>query len=162
MNAALARLAEERKNWRKDKPFQFVAKPSTARDGSVNLMKWDCSIPGPDGTEWEGGQYPLTLLFGPSYPEAPPTALFPPGFFHMNVYPEGEVCLSILNDDTDMCGQWSPSISVKQILLGIQTLLTDPNQSSPAQSEAHRMYLTQRVQYIKRIKEQAQKYRPKD
>jgi len=30
---ALGRLAEERKAWRRDKPFGFVAKPSTKEDG---------------------------------------------------------------------------------------------------------------------------------
>lgn len=33
----------------------------------------------------------------------------------VQVYPEGDVCLSILNDDHDMGGGWCPSISVKQV-----------------------------------------------
>lgn len=40
----------------------------------------------------------------------------PAGFFHPNIYPSGTVCLSILNEDEG----WRPSITVKQILLGIQ------------------------------------------
>ena len=32
---AMARLAEERKNWRKDKPFGFHARPETLDDGCV-------------------------------------------------------------------------------------------------------------------------------
>lgn len=35
---AHARLAEERKNFRKSRPFGFVAKPLTREDGSVDLM----------------------------------------------------------------------------------------------------------------------------
>lgn len=27
------------------------------QDGSINLMKWECGIPGKDGTPWEGGTY---------------------------------------------------------------------------------------------------------
>jgi len=45
-----------------------------------------------------------------------PTAIFPPGFLHPNVYPDGHVCLSILNDDEDLGGTWASSISVKQKL----------------------------------------------
>jgi hypothetical protein len=48
-----------------------------------------------------------------------PTVLqckLPAGFFHPNIYPSGTVCLSILNEDEG----WRPSITVKQILLGIQ------------------------------------------
>ena len=46
-----------------DHPFGFVAKPATAADGSTNLMRWSCRIPGKAGTPWEGGLYPLTLDF---------------------------------------------------------------------------------------------------
>jgi ubiquitin-protein ligase len=45
--------------------------------------------------------------------------VFVPALFHPNVYPSGTVCLSILNEEKD----WKPSISVPQILLGIQELL---------------------------------------
>lgn len=41
---------------------------------------------------------------------------FPANFFHPNIYPSGTVCLSILNEDEG----WKPSITVKQILLGVQ------------------------------------------
>ena len=43
---ALGRLAEERKAWRKDHPFGFVAKPKANEDGTLNLMHWECVIPG--------------------------------------------------------------------------------------------------------------------
>ncbi|KAJ9577820.1 hypothetical protein L9F63_025317, partial [Diploptera punctata] len=43
---AVARLAEERKAWRKDHPFGFVARPMKNVDGSLNLMNWECAIPG--------------------------------------------------------------------------------------------------------------------
>jgi ubiquitin-conjugating enzyme E2 I len=46
MSIARARLSEERKEWRKDHPFGFHAKPMKNADGSVNLMKWECGIPG--------------------------------------------------------------------------------------------------------------------
>jgi ubiquitin-conjugating enzyme E2 I len=41
---------------------------------------------------------------------------FPKDFFHPNIYPSGTVCLSILNEDEG----WRPSITIKQILTGIQ------------------------------------------
>jgi len=46
---ALARLAEERKAWRKDHPFGFVARPTKKDDGTLNLMNWECVIPGKKG-----------------------------------------------------------------------------------------------------------------
>lgn len=32
--------------WRKDHPHGFVAKPSKGADGTMNVMSWDCGIPG--------------------------------------------------------------------------------------------------------------------
>ena len=35
-------------------------------------MKWNCHIPGKDGTDWERGYFPLTMEFGEDYPAKPP------------------------------------------------------------------------------------------
>jgi ubiquitin-conjugating enzyme E2 I len=37
---ALGRLKEERKQWRKEHPYCFYARPEAGADGSANLMKW--------------------------------------------------------------------------------------------------------------------------
>lgn len=42
--AAEARLRAERKSWRQDHPFNFVAKPVTKPDGSQDLFEWDCKV----------------------------------------------------------------------------------------------------------------------
>lgn len=153
---ARARLAQERKDWRKDKPFGFMARPETADDGSVNLMKWKCFIPGKKGTDWEGGFYPLSMEFTDDYPAKPPKCKFPAGFFHPNIYPSGTVCLSILNEDEG----WKPSITVKQILLGCQELLDTPNDKSPAQSDAYVVFTQQLPEYRKKVRKQAELYPP--
>lgn len=80
--------------------------------------------------------------------------MLPQGFFHPNIYPSGTVCLSILNEDE----QWRPSITVKQILLGIQDLLDSPNERSPAQSDAFVLYTKRRKEYERQVKEQVKKY----
>ena len=71
-----------------------------------------------------------------------------PPLFHPNVYPSGTVCLSILNEDED----WKPAITIKQILLGIQDLLDDPNPESPAQADAYNLFRKDRPAYEKKIK----------
>lgn len=43
---ARGRLQQERKTWRRDHPFGFVAKPRNAADGSQDVMFWNCIIPG--------------------------------------------------------------------------------------------------------------------
>ncbi|XP_073001855.1 SUMO-conjugating enzyme SCE1-like [Typha latifolia] len=148
---ARGRLAEERKAWRKDHPFGFVATPETS-SGSINLMVWHCRIPGKKGTDWEGGYYPLSVHFDEDYPSKPPKCNFPPGFFHPNVFPSGQVCLSILSRG------WSPAITVKQILVGVQELLDNPNPNDPAFSDCIKVYRENIDEYKRRIREQAKKY----
>lgn len=57
---------------------------------------------------------------------------FTPPLFHPNVFPSGTVCLSILNEEKG----WVPTITIRQILLGIQDLLNTPNLDDPAQRDA--------------------------
>ena len=61
--------------------------------------------------------------------------------------------MSILNEDED----WKPSISIGEILTGIQSLLENPNPDSPAQTEPYYMFIDDKVGYMKRVKEQAKK-----
>lgn len=75
--------------------------------------------------------------FPNDYPLRPPKCQFRPVIPHPNIYPSGTVCLSILNEEED----WKSSISIKQILTGIQKLLKDePNIQSPAQYEPCVLY----------------------
>lgn len=47
---AIGRLTEERKNWRKDHPPGFYAKPGKKADNSTNIMVWETGIPGKEGS----------------------------------------------------------------------------------------------------------------
>ncbi|XP_073755848.1 SUMO-conjugating enzyme UBC9 isoform X1 [Callorhinus ursinus] len=134
----------------------FVAVPTKNPDGTMNLMNWECAIPGKKGTPWEGGLFKLRMLFKDDYPSSPPKCKFEPPLFHPNVYPSGTVCLSILEEDKD----WRPAITIKQILLGIQELLNEPNIQDPAQAEAYTIYCQNRVEYEKRVRAQAKKFAP--
>lgn len=105
-------------------------------------------------TDWEGGYYPLTLIFTEDYPSKPPKCTFPTDFFHLNVYQSGLVCLSILSESSG----WRPAITVKQILCGIQDLLDTPNPASAAQPNANALFTRHRAEYKKRVQEQAKRY----
>lgn len=154
----LTRLQEERKKWRKDHPFGFYCRPAKGKDGVLNLMNWEAGIPGRKDTPWEGGVYKLILTFSESYPAEPPNVKFKPPLFHPNVFASGTICLSILNVDQD----WKPSISLKEILLGVQNLLDEPNLNSPAQQEAYYLYKNDNKAYIQKIKNIAALNRPID
>jgi ubiquitin-conjugating enzyme E2 I len=66
------------------------------------------------------------------------------------------VCLSILNED----GGWKPSLTVSQVLNGVQELLGDPNLASPAQSEAYMSLQSRPAEYARLVAQQARRYPP--
>lgn len=172
----------------------FFARPAKNEDGSTNMMKWECGIPGKEGTNWEGAVWRAWRWSGgvarpfahPACrcrrrrvssehgvsrrvpvqaaqvqvraaalpPEcvplwcacelAEPAMLFGVAFRlsscthgRSGAVAAGTVCLSILNEEED----WRPAITVKQVLMGIQDLLDNPNPNSPAQREAFELYV---------------------
>jgi len=96
----------------------------------------------------------MTMDFTEEYPSKPPKCKLPAQFFHPNIYPSGTVCLSILNEDED----WKPAITIKQILLGVQDLLDNPNPESPAQAEPYKLYVHDLEMYQQRVREETRKY----
>lgn len=116
-----------------------------------SLFVWRATILGPPDSPWEGGIFQLRLTFSERYPEKPPRVRFTSECFHPNVYPDGTLCLDIIQD------QWSPAHDVSSILTSIQSLLTDPNCSSPANPEAAQLYSVQRKEYNRRVRQIAQR-----
>ncbi|KAI9671838.1 MAG: E2 SUMO-conjugating protein ubc9 [Alyxoria varia] len=153
MSLCQNRLQEERKQWRKDHPFGFYARPIKNSQGVLDTKVWDCGVPGKEKTLWEGGLFKVQMTFPDEYPTKPPKCKFVPPLFHPNVYPSGTVCLSILNEDEG----WRPAISIKDLLLGIQSLLDEPNPDSPAQGEAYSLFRKNPEEYKKKIREVVKK-----
>ncbi|KAB8606221.1 hypothetical protein FH972_025852 [Carpinus fangiana] len=145
----LNRLSEERKQWRKDHPFGFYARPVKNASGALDLKMWECAVPGKENTIWEHGLFKLTVTFPDEYPTKPPKCKFSPALFHPNVYPSGTVCLSILNEEE----AWKPAITLKDILIGIQSLLDEPNPESPAQADAYTLFKRDPEAYKKKIRQ---------
>jgi len=156
MGIARGRLQEERKSWRKDHPHGFVAKPITTADGTQDILNWEVVVPGKEGTMWEGARIPMSMTFTEDYPNKPPVCKFKmvgntnKPLFHPNVYPSGKICLSLLDADK----AWKPSLTIKHLLIGIQTLLDDPNNADPAQEEPYRAFKNDKKEYEARVKQQ--------
>ena len=99
------------------------------------MMHWEAMIFGPDDTEWEGGVFFLNVEFKENYPNEPPKVSFKhPKMFHPNIYANGDICLDILQKG------WTQAYNVLAIMKSIQSLLTDPNTSSPANSDAAKLF----------------------
>lgn len=63
--------------------------------------------------------------------------------FCVAVYPDGSICLDIIQE------AWSPIHNICTLLTSIQSLLTDPNCASPANPEAAKVYTEDRTAYNK-------------
>eukprot|EP00731_Ephydatia_muelleri_P026059 Em0018g159a len=102
-----------------------------------NLFHWIATIVGGKGTVYDGLRYKLSLTFPSRYPYTAPTVKFTTPCYHPNVDEQGNICLDILKD------KWSALYDVRTILLSIQSLLGEPNNDSPLNSEAADLWKNQ-------------------
>ncbi|KAI9006143.1 ubiquitin-conjugating enzyme/RWD-like protein [Gaertneriomyces semiglobifer] len=112
-----------------------------------NIYEWDVMIVGPEGTLYEGGFFKARLSFPTSYPQMPPKMKFISDIWHPNVYDNGEVCISILHaPGEDKYGyekaeeRWLPIHTVETIVLSVISMLSSPNDESPANIEAAKQW----------------------
>jgi ubiquitin-conjugating enzyme E2 G2 len=76
------------------------------------------------------------------------------------VYPSGLVCISILHPPGDdpnhyehASERWSPIQSVEKILISVMSMLAEPNDESPANVEAAKMWRNHRAEYEKKVRD---------
>ncbi|KAF7377798.1 hypothetical protein MSAN_00203200 [Mycena sanguinolenta] len=108
-----------------------------------NLFVWEGTLPGPEGSVYEGGIFSLAVNLPPDYPYAShnihrvlrrlvvqlsfsaPKVTFKTRIYHMNISDQGNICLDILKS------QWSPALSLFKVILSLSSLLCDPNPKDP-------------------------------
>ncbi|EJU03658.1 ubiquitin-conjugating enzyme [Dacryopinax primogenitus] len=125
-----------------------------------NFFEWEALIQGPEGTPFEGGVFLARLTFPTDYPLSPFKMKFDPAIFHPNIYPNGEVCISILHtpgDDPHMyelsSERWSPVQSIEKVVLSVISMLAEPNLESGANIDCCKLYRDDRSEYERRVKQ---------
>jgi ubiquitin-conjugating enzyme E2 G2 len=108
-----------------------------------NLFEWEAVVEGPAGTPYECGVFVARLLFPRDYPMSPPKMTFRSAMWHPNVYPSGDVCISILHahardptSDERPEEQWTAVQSAEKVLMSVMSMLAEPNPNSPANVDA--------------------------
>ncbi|CAK4075650.1 unnamed protein product [Aphanomyces euteiches] len=109
-----------------------------------NLFNWEIMLVGPPDTLYEGGFFKARLEFPSDFPNMPPKMTFISDMWHPNVYPNGVVCISILhppgedrmNAQESADERWRPILGVEAILVSVISMLSDPNDDSPANIDA--------------------------
>jgi ubiquitin-conjugating enzyme E2 G1 len=112
-----------------------------------------------------GGNFRCILSFPSSFPLLPPSLTFKsPIPFHPNIYPSGLLCISILHPpEEDQYGyekaseRWSPVHTPETILVSVLSLLNDPNDESPANVEAARLWREEKNSGSKEFKKRCRR-----
>ncbi|XP_024517530.1 ubiquitin-conjugating enzyme E2 7 isoform X1 [Selaginella moellendorffii] len=142
-----------------------------------NVFEWAVTIIGPPDTLYEGGYFNAIMSFPGNYPNSPPSVRFTSDMWHPNVYPDGRVCISILHapgDDPNgyelASERWSPvhtvcvldpelsnfllvvcASQVETILLSIISMLSSPNDESPANIDAAKEWRERREEFKRKV-----------
>lgn len=119
----------------------------------TNIFEWEVVLMINDDCKYYGGAYFRALLTFPAeYPLMPPKLVFQtPVPFHPNIYPSGELCISILHPpEEDRYGyesaaeRWSPVQTPETILVSVISLFSEPNDESPANLDAAKLLRAER------------------
>ncbi|TPX08216.1 uncharacterized protein E0L32_001888 [Thyridium curvatum] len=137
----------------------------------ANLFRWRFAliVINPD-SDFYGAYLRAEMTFTDDYPYSPPKFRFLTPVYHANVYPDGQLCISILHKpgNDNMSGEeaserWSPLQGVESVLRSVLLLLDDPEIGSPANVDAGILYRDYRAKYQAKAKatvEESQKDMP--
>lgn len=103
-------------------------------DSDGNLLVWRATIEGPSDTYYDGMKFRISLEFPEDYPYTAPVVKFVSPMWHPNVDMAGNICLDILKE------RWSAVLNVQSVLLSLQSLLGEPNNSSPLNAQAAQLW----------------------
>lgn len=125
-----------------------------------SVFEWEVMLMLSDDMPFYGGGFFRTRLSFPSeYPLQPPKMRFVTPIFHPNIYPNGDVCISILHPPKDdeygyeQAGErWSPVQTPETILLSVISMLSSPNDESPANADASKLYREEPKEFKKRCR----------
>ncbi|PWA50493.1 Ubiquitin-conjugating enzyme E2 13 [Artemisia annua] len=123
-----------------------------------NIFEWSVTIIGPPDTLYDGGFFNARMTFPNDYPVNPPTVRFTSDVWHPNVYSDGKVCISILHPPGDdpngyetAIERWNPVHTVESIVLSIISMLSSPNDESPANVDAAKMWRERKDEFRKTV-----------
>ncbi|OTA06221.1 ubiquitin-conjugating enzyme [Trichoderma parareesei] len=146
---AQKRLMQELQSLQKEKWVDITT-------DEANLLKWRIGLwaVNPDSV-WHGAYLKAEMRFPSDYPYQPPAFKFlTPNIIHPNVYPDGNLCISILHKpgEDEQSGElaserWNVLHGVESVLRSVLLLLDDPEINSAANVDASVLYRDNRAEY---------------
>ncbi|KAG0585251.1 hypothetical protein M758_3G270000 [Ceratodon purpureus] len=147
LTASAKRIQKELADITLDPPPNCSAGPK-----GDNLYEWVSTIMGPTDSPYHGGVFFLDINFPSDYPFKPPKVMFRTRIYHCNINNNGQICLDILKEN------WSPALTVSNVLLSICSLLTDANPHDPLVGSIAQQYLSDRPAHDKTASEWTRRF----
>jgi ubiquitin-protein ligase len=110
------------------------------------------SIEGPIDSPFHGGLFHLVIDLHKDHPFLPPRCRMLTKIYHPNIDPRGEICLDLLKD------QWSPSLTLRTLLISIASMFENPNLEDPLVPEIAEIFIRNRTLYDQNVKVYTENY----
>ncbi|RNA24262.1 NEDD8-conjugating enzyme UBE2F-like [Brachionus plicatilis] len=108
---------------------------------------------------WYGGRFEFFINVPEGYNFDPPKVTCLTRVWHPNINEKGEVCLSILRQNSIDSFGWLPTRTIADIIFGINSLFYDlVNFEDPLNTEAATMFQNNKDMFIRRVREYINKY----
>jgi ubiquitin-conjugating enzyme E2 D/E len=155
--ASLRRLINEKKTLEK------LQSDSSSQESSMfkvkceddDMYSWTAEIYGPPESYYQGYSFKLSIKLTQEYPSKAPIVKFLTKIEHVNISARGNICLDILKDN------WSPSLTIRSILISIVSLLDKPNVEDPLNPELAILCKNDLKEYKKKIRNACKKHATK-
>ncbi|KAJ6632740.1 NEDD8-conjugating enzyme UBE2F [Pseudolycoriella hygida] len=121
-----------------------------------NVLSEFTLIISPDEGHWRGGKFKFTISVPEDYNMIPPKVKCTTKLWHPNISETGDVCLSLLRQNSIDGLGWAPTRRLKDIVWGINSLFDDLsviNFDDPLNSDAAQQYQKDKKEFQKKVSE---------
>jgi len=133
-----------------------------------DILQWNVKFFGAPDSPFQGCYFKARVVFPTSYPNNPPTIKILPLttenggahlFFHPNIYPNGDFCMSILVTDGQYYDSsyaremWRPSQTASSVIRSMMEVMGNPNPDSAANIDAAKLYRDNPGKYYEKVDE---------
>lgn len=113
----------------------------------------------PDEGYWIGGKFNFYIEVPEEYNMVPPKVKCQTRLWHPNINEDGDICLSLLRQNSIDGLGWAPTRTLKDVVWGLNSLFTDLlNFDDPLNNEAAEHYQKDKEGFKVKVREYVQRY----
>ncbi|CAH1394086.1 unnamed protein product [Nezara viridula] len=113
----------------------------------------------PDEGFWQGGKFWFHIYITEDYNIAPPTVKCQTKLWHPNISEDGDICLSLLRQNSIDGLGWAPTRRLKDVVWGLNSLFTDLlNFEDPLNISAAELYVRDKEAFKNKVRDYVIQY----